>query len=52
MTPGAMLFMALSWTLVLGLTFWSFRRVLGARDRREREEPATGPFEAEEQAPE
>jgi len=28
MTPGAIVFMALSWTFVLGLTIWSFWRVL------------------------
>ncbi len=28
MTTGALVFMALSWTLVLGLTIWSFWRVL------------------------
>ncbi len=28
MSPGAMLFMALSWSFVLGLTFWAFGRIL------------------------
>ena len=28
MTTGAIVFMALSWTFVLGLTIWSFWRVL------------------------
>lgn len=28
MTTGAMIFMALSWTLVLGLTGWAFARIL------------------------
>ena len=28
MTTGALAFMILSWTFVLGLTFWSFATVL------------------------
>ena len=28
MSTGAIIFMAASWTFVLGLTFWSFRKVL------------------------
>lgn len=28
MSVAAMAFMSLSWIFVLGLTFWSFRRVL------------------------
>ena len=28
MTIGALLFMAASWVFVLGLTFWSFARIL------------------------
>ncbi len=28
MTTGAIVFMVLSWTFVLGLMFWSFRRIL------------------------
>ena len=28
MTTGAMIFMAASWAFVLGLTFWSFGRIL------------------------
>lgn len=28
MTPSAMIFMAASWTFVLGLTVWAFRRIL------------------------
>jgi hypothetical protein len=28
MTASAMVFMAASWTFVLGLTAWSFRRIL------------------------
>lgn len=28
MTTGAIIFMAASWTFVLGLTFWSFRKML------------------------
>jgi hypothetical protein len=34
MTPLALVFMALSWSLVLGLAVWSFRRVLQATERR------------------
>jgi hypothetical protein len=28
MTTSAIIFMALSWAFVLGLTFWSFRKML------------------------
>lgn len=28
MTTGAIIFMAASWSFVLGLTFWAFRRML------------------------
>jgi hypothetical protein len=28
MTTGAIIFMAASWSFVLGLTFWSYRRML------------------------
>ncbi len=28
MTPGALIFMLASWAFVLGLTFWSFRKIL------------------------
>lgn len=28
MTTGAIVFMALSWTLVLGLAFWSYGQLL------------------------
>ncbi|HEX8391330.1 MAG TPA: hypothetical protein VF665_03145 [Longimicrobium sp.] len=31
MSPGALLFMALAWIFVLGLTFWSFARILRAQ---------------------
>lgn len=31
MTAGAILFMALSWIFVLGLTAWAFARVLGGQ---------------------
>lgn len=34
MTPAAMVLMGLSWGLVLGLTFWCFRRVLRASERK------------------
>jgi hypothetical protein len=32
MTSAAIIFMALSWTFVLGLTVWSFARVLRRSD--------------------
>lgn len=35
MTAGALTFMTLSWTLVLGLTAWSFGRIL-RKDRGSR----------------
>ena len=35
MTTGALVFWLGSWTFVLGLTIWSFSRVLGAQARRE-----------------
>ncbi len=28
MSTGALIFMLVSWTFVLGLTFWSFARIL------------------------
>jgi hypothetical protein len=34
MTPLAAVFMALSWTLVLGLAIWSWRRVLRVSEAR------------------
>lgn len=37
MTPLAAVVMGVSWSLVLGLTAWSFRRVLRASRDRERE---------------
>lgn len=33
MTTSAILFMAVSWTFVLGLTGWSFKRVLAQPDK-------------------
>lgn len=35
MTPGALLFMILAWGFVLGLTAWSFRRLLKAPPSKE-----------------
>lgn len=32
MSTGAAIFMALAWTFVLGLTFWSFARILRTQD--------------------
>ena len=34
MTAGALLFMIVSWSIVLGLTIWAFARVLQAGERR------------------
>ena len=31
MSTGAIIFMALSWFFVLGLTFWSFSRLLSGK---------------------
>ncbi len=31
MTKGAIIFMALSWSFVLSLTFWSYRRMLSGK---------------------
>jgi hypothetical protein len=31
MTTGALVFLILSWTFVLGLTFWSFSRILSGK---------------------
>ena len=31
MSGGALIFMLLSWAFVLGLTFWSFGRILGSQ---------------------
>jgi hypothetical protein len=41
MSTGALLFMLVSWTLVLGLTFWSYSRVL--RKRRHFDPDGIGP---------
>ena len=38
MTPLAVVFMALSWSAVLGLTVWAYTKVLGAQERRTGEE--------------
>ena len=35
MTTGALIFWLGSWTFVLGLTFWSFAKVLRAQSKRE-----------------
>jgi hypothetical protein len=34
MTAGALMFMIVSWSLVLGLTIWAFARVLQAGARK------------------
>ena len=31
MTPGAIMFMVGSWAFVLGLTFWSFARLMSGK---------------------
>ena len=31
MSTGALAFMAVSWAVVLSLTAWSYRKILGAR---------------------
>lgn len=41
MSPLSIAFMALSWTLVLGLTTWSFSRVLRAQRRRTDRPPSS-----------
>lgn len=35
MTTGAIIFMALSWSFVLSLTFWSFRKMLSTDKKPE-----------------
>lgn len=41
MSPGALAFLLLSWAFVLGLTFWSFGRIL--RNRRHFDPDGIGP---------
>lgn len=41
MTPGAIVFMLLSWTAVLGLAGWAFRRIL--THKRHFDPDGTGP---------
>ena len=41
MTTAAMIFMALSWTFVLGLMGWSFKRILS--DQKHHDPDGTGP---------
>lgn len=41
MSPGAVVFMALSWAFVLGLTGWAFRRIL--QHRRHHDPDGIGP---------
>lgn len=36
MTAGALVFMIVSWSLVLGLTIWSYARVLQADERKKK----------------
>lgn len=35
MTTGAIIFMAISWTFVLSLTFWSYRKMLSGGEKVE-----------------
>lgn len=35
MSTGALIFMALSWTMVLGLMTWSFGRILRAKEHHD-----------------
>ena len=35
MTTGALIFLILAWTFVLGLTIWSFRRLMKADPAKE-----------------
>lgn len=41
MTRGALIFMVASWAFVLGLTIWSFARIL--RHREHHDPDGTGP---------
>lgn len=41
MTTGAIVFMAVSWTFVLGLAFWAYSRLL--RKRRHHDPDGLGP---------
>jgi hypothetical protein len=43
MTTGAILFMVISWAFVLGLTFWSFARLL--RGKKHFDPDGIGPAE-------
>jgi hypothetical protein len=38
-----MIFMALSWAFVLGLTFWAFRRLLSDQGKKHFDPDGTGP---------
>ena len=38
-----MIFMALSWTFVLGLMFWSWRRLLSAQGKKHFDPDGIGP---------
>lgn len=40
MTTSAIIFMALSWTFVLGLTFWSYRKMLNVDKKAQGAEAA------------
>jgi hypothetical protein len=44
MTTGAVVFMAISWTFVLGLTSWALSRVMSAQAKRDPDGP--GPEKA------
>lgn len=42
MTTGALVFMLVSWAFVLGLTFWSFARIL--RNQKHHDPDSIGPM--------
>jgi hypothetical protein len=41
MTTGALIFMIMAWTFVLGLTLWSFRRLLSTPTEEKLPPPGT-----------
>jgi hypothetical protein len=47
MTAGALIFMLVSWTFVLGLTLWSFTRILSGKKHFDPD--GTGPASPPEQ---
>lgn len=54
MTTGALIFMLASWTLVLGLTFWSFYRLMRSghsTTAAEQADKGSGPLADERKTP-